>query len=71
MSAGGAGPADPLRALTRERGRLMGELGVTPGDEKWARADAETIVSLTTPDSARRFAWRLRRLLERLRRAGR
>jgi len=69
VSPGAAGAADPLRALARERGRTMGELGMTPADVKWARADAETIASLTTPDFARRLAWRLRRRLERLRRA--
>jgi hypothetical protein len=47
----------------------MGELGVAPGDEKWARAEAETIASLSSPDFARRFAWRLVRRIERLARA--
>jgi hypothetical protein len=47
----------------------MGEFGVAPADEKWARAEAETIASLKSPDFARRFAWRLVRRIERLRRA--
>ena len=71
MSAGAAGPADPLRTLARERGRTMGELGMTPGDLRWARAEAETIASLTSPDFARRLAWRLKRLLDRMRRPAR
>jgi hypothetical protein len=69
MSAGRSGAPDPLRELARERGRAMGELGVGPGDEKWARAEAETIASLSAPDFARRFAWRIVRRIERLRRA--
>lgn len=41
------GSGDPLRELARERGRLMGELGVVPQDAAWARSEAEAIVSLT------------------------
>lgn len=39
-------PADLLR-LARESGRLLGELGVRAGDDRWIREHAETIASLT------------------------
>jgi hypothetical protein len=65
------GPGDPLRALARERGRLMGELGMTPQDAAWARADAQTIVSLTRRDLRLRLPGPLSRLLRRLARAAR
>ena len=39
-------PDDVLVRLARESGRLLGELGVCPQDEKWIRAHAETIAGL-------------------------
>lgn len=41
--------ADPgtLLRLARESGRLLGELGVRAGDDRWIREHAETIASLT------------------------
>jgi hypothetical protein len=35
-----------LRRLARETGRLLGELGVRPEDEKWILIHAETIARL-------------------------
>ena len=58
---------DPLRELARERGRLMGELGVMPQDAAWARAEADDIASLTRRDL--RLPAPLARLLRRLARA--
>lgn len=40
------GPEDDFGRLARESGRLLGELGVRPADEKWIRAHAETIAGL-------------------------
>ncbi len=60
---------DPLRVLARERGRLMGELGVRPGDDRWARAEADAIASLVRPGLAVRLPAPLGMLLSRLRRA--
>jgi hypothetical protein len=60
---------DPLRALARERGRLMGELGVVPQDAAWARAEADDIASLTRRDLRLRLPAPLARLLRRLARA--
>jgi hypothetical protein len=62
---------DLLRKLARERGRLMGELGVVPQDERWARAQAEDIASLTRRDLRLRLPAPLGRLLRRLARAAR
>ncbi len=42
--------------LARESGRILGELGVQPGDEKWIREQAETIESLAA--GKRRGRWR-------------
>jgi hypothetical protein len=42
-----------LRLLARESGRLLGELGVRPGDHEWIRRHAETIGSLATPGKRR------------------
>lgn len=61
--------ADPLRVLARERGRVLGELGVTPQDEDWARAEANAIASLVRPRIAVRWPAPLAALLRRLRRA--
>jgi hypothetical protein len=53
LSAGGSrNPAAPmideetLARLARESGRLLGELGVGPEDERWIRLHADTIASL-------------------------
>jgi len=43
-----------LQELARESGRLLGELGVDPGDRDWIRAHAETIASLA---GERRRGW--------------
>jgi len=54
-----------LRRLARETGRLLGQLGVRPEDEKWIRTHAEAIVSLARPGRRRnpisRFVYRLAR----------
>jgi hypothetical protein len=52
-----------LRELARESGRVLGELGVRPGDQKWIREHAETIASL----AGRGPSFRGRDLLRRLR----
>jgi hypothetical protein len=39
-------PEDDFGRLARESGRLLGELGVRRADEKWIRAQAETIAGL-------------------------
>jgi len=58
---------EDLRALARESGRTLGELGVRPGDEAWIREHAETIASLAGKPTTKG----LRGLLLRLgRRAG-
>lgn len=62
---------DPLRRLARERGRAMGELGVRPDDVRWARAEADTIVSLTAPRPSWPLPAPVRRLLSRIIRAAR
>jgi hypothetical protein len=64
-------PEDPLRRLARERGRLLGELGVLPQDAAWARSEADAIASLTTPDLHVRMPEFLARFLRRLARAAR
>lgn len=40
-------PGEDLVRLARESGRLLGELGVRSGDQRWIRAHAEAIASLT------------------------
>ncbi len=68
-------PADPLRRLAAERGRLMGELGVRPSDSRWASLEAETIAGLVAPrlfvglPVPVRVAVELARFLRRLRRS--
>lgn len=57
---------DPLWELARERGRTMGELGVLPQDERWARAEAAAIASLTTPQRRLRLPAPFARLVRRL-----
>ncbi|HVQ54049.1 MAG TPA: hypothetical protein VMT25_02670 [Thermoanaerobaculia bacterium] len=42
-------PDDVLRRLARERGRILGELGLQPSDAAWARSEADAIASLVTP----------------------
>ncbi len=66
----GAGD-DPLRRIARERGRILGELGVLPSDVRWARSEASAIASLTTPAFALRLPAAISRLLRRLARATR
>ncbi len=61
--------SDPLRVLARERGRLLGELGASPEDVRWARAEADAIASLVRPRLALRLPSALAGLLRRLRRA--
>lgn len=63
--------ADPLRRLASERGRALGELGVRPGDDRWARLEAQAIAGLVTPGLRLRLPGPLERLLRRLRRAAR
>ena len=64
---------DPLRRLARERGHTLAELGVRPGDERWARQEAETIAGMVTQRLSVRLSLPapLRRLLRRLSRAAR
>lgn len=57
---------DPLRELARERGRLLGELGVMPGDVAWARAEADALASLVTPRVGLRLPASVVRLARRL-----
>jgi hypothetical protein len=52
------GLEEVLAKLGRESGRLMGELGVRPADEKWIREHAETVASLVCAGSRpRRRSW--------------
>ncbi len=60
---------DPLRVLARERGRLLGELGVSPDDVRWARAEADAIASLVRPRLGLRLPPALTAALRRLRHA--
>jgi hypothetical protein len=46
---------DPIRRLARERGRLLGELGVTPADARWAKAEADVLASLSHPQLSARL----------------
>lgn len=54
-------PADLLR-LARESGRLLGELGVRAGDDRWIHEHAETIASLTRRSRRPGFLGYLHRL---------
>jgi len=63
---GARGPADPLRELARERGRILGELGVTPADTGWARAEGDAIASLTRPRLGLRWPAPVARALRRV-----
>ena len=60
---------DPLRVLARERGRLLGELGVSAEDARWARAEADAIASLVRPRLSVRLPRALATALRRLRRS--
>ena len=64
-------PADPLRRLAQERGRILGELGLRPEDARWARLDADAIASLISPVLRLRLPGLLGRLWRRLARAAR
>jgi hypothetical protein len=46
---------DPIRRLARERGRLLGELGVTPADARWAKEEADVLASLSYPQLSARL----------------
>jgi len=59
---------DPIRRLARERGRLLGELGVTPADARWARQEAEVLASLSHPQLSARLPGALVVLWHRLHR---
>lgn len=59
----------PLKVLARERGRLMGELGVRPDDDRWAGAEADAIASLVRVRATLRLPAPLATLLRRLERA--
>lgn len=63
-------PADLLR-LARESGRLLGELGVRAGDDRWIREQAETIASLTRRSRRPGFLGYLRRLARKAARKAR
>ena len=69
MSPAARGLADPLRELARERGRMLGELGVRPDDVAWARAEGDAIASLVTPRLALRLPVSVARLVRRWTRA--
>jgi hypothetical protein len=61
--------ADPFPRLASESGRLLGELGVRPEDEKWIQLQAETIASLLSRQRRRRlprFFYRLARKAARI-----
>jgi hypothetical protein len=62
---------DPLRRLAQERGRILGELGLSPEDARWARVEAEAIASLVTPALQLRLPGVLGRLWRRFARATR
>jgi hypothetical protein len=59
---------DPIRRLARERGRLLGDLGVTPADERWAMQEAEALASLRHPQFFARLPGSLMVLWRRLHR---
>ena len=69
MSPEARGLPDPLRELARERGRLLGELGVVPRDAAWARREADALASLVSPRIRLRLPAPLARLARRLTRA--
>ncbi len=57
---------DPIRRLARERGRLLGELGVTPADARWAKEEARVLASLSHPQLSSRLPGALERLHRRI-----
>ena len=61
-------PAEPLRRVAQERGRILGELGVRLEDVSWTRAEAETIGSLLTPSRRLRLPRAIQGLLRKLER---
>jgi hypothetical protein len=56
---------DPLRRLAQERGRILGELGVRPEDERWTRREGEALASLLSPALPVRLPAPVRQLLRR------
>lgn len=46
---------DPIARLASESGRLLGELGVRPDDQKWIELQAGTIASLLSRQRRRRL----------------
>ena len=66
MSPDARGLPDPLRDLARERGRLLGELGVVPADAAWARQEADALASLLSPRIRLRLPAPIARLARRL-----
>jgi len=69
VSPGARGLPDPLRELARERGRLLGELGVVPTDAAWARQEADALASLLSPRLRLRLPAPIGRVVRRLARA--
>lgn len=66
-----AADRDPLRRLAQERGKILAELGVRPGDARWARMEGEALASLVSaglpvrlPVALVRLGRRLARLLK-------
>jgi hypothetical protein len=64
-----------LRQLSREDGRALGEIGLSPGDAKWIAEHAETIASLAGADGPSRrkrgVFYRLKRLARKAARTAR
>ncbi len=60
--------AEPLRRLARERGRILGELGVRVEDTRWARKEADAILGLIDPGLRLPLPDVLPRLIRRIRR---
>ena len=65
-----AGSEEALLRLAAETGRLLGELGVRPEDDRWIRLHAETIASLLRPSRPAGRGW-LYRLARRAARTAR
>jgi hypothetical protein len=65
-ASSGAQNSDPLRALAQERGRLLAELGVRPGDARWAQLEADALASLVEPAMGIRMPPAVERLWRRL-----
>ncbi len=62
---------ETLRALARESGRVLADLGVRPEDENWMRVHADTIASLAGGRPRRRVAGFFRFFYRLARRAAR